>query len=777
MQRQSKITKSLDKLERDRTARECRQKFQGSDPDTLYRIAPDAGLEGNILMLINRAHLALQRGYLEPAERLIDRALDMVDQLGYRPGCAKCWYWKGLVADKRGSAQEAAEAFLNALECVGKYIEGDYLPKHIQVYEQVIQDTVHVEDKAGRIKMVTKLERAARGVEPLHLPSPKPAQDKGLGLDLKSPQLLAPSVTEISGTGERVLDAGKDSLPSSEETVRPELRGLSINIPLPSPSDVSQFRRRRTTSTPVSPHLTSHLKTLPAPRSCLPQNTSDVSREDVGNDPERDGSIAHRVPQYTTHSILDARAKKDQDCNRNISNRPRSSITNMETSVLATRLSKQPLSSVCEVPQGSSATPGICAETFHPAIQDILLSPVNEDTDWLSYSGAEPSRAASSQNSPPQSRPISSHGLPTHSRPTSSNSSPTLSRPTSSHKSLTLQSRPQSRVLGVVRDIEWHEVVQRQTEERASKIQEKKEKYPHAPMKAIRKSVQSLELYDLRSRFGDDMPNPHVDYWGSARSKTPSPKEGQYNAVREGSNDRMSRIYDQRDSAVRRRVEWGKKAEEEEARRARRDASWDVDDTWSQDEERLRQEGWFDRPAPSTEEGDREKRKEQRLTLGRTSPQDMLKALRQIHTPGEEERAKKRETLFLPLTEAQPAVKQSPVTMQVPLPGPGQLQQSVSVDAAMPLRSRVGSIDARGSEPPSPSPLRRSSVPGDGDEGDEEVDGFGEKAQRRQPETSEIRQWQVSANTASPTSPTSKGDTEQEQKESRRRGGISKPLG
>jgi hypothetical protein len=143
---------------------------------------------------------------------------------------------------------------------------------YIQVYEQTILDMLHVKDEASRIEMARRLQRAARGAEPLHLPSPKPARYEWTGLDLTPLTGSSPSVTERSGTGEGAVGGGPDSLTLSEETVRPELPGLNINIPLPSPSDLSRIRRR-STNTPLSPHPTSPLKPLPAPRSYLPQDT------------------------------------------------------------------------------------------------------------------------------------------------------------------------------------------------------------------------------------------------------------------------------------------------------------------------------------------------------------------------------------------------------------------------------------------------------------------------------------------------------------------------
>ena len=601
VEKQSKISKALDKCERNKGARECRQKGQGCHTLTLYRNVPDAGLEANILMLINRAHLAVQRGNLERADRLIDKALGTVDKLDYRPLSAKCWYWKGLVADKRGSALEAAEAFFNALECVGKYAEGDYLPKYIQVYQQEILDMLQIDDQSGKIEMARKLERAAKGTEPFHLPSPRPAQYEGTGLDLTPPGTPSPSNAEIAGTDKRSLWRGQDSLTFLEESLRPDLRGLNINIPLPSPLDSSQIRRRSTSSTYISPQSPSTLKPLPAPRSSLPQ---------------------------------------------------------------------------------------------------------------------EPTTPSNSPEMPQLSRPTSLHG------------SPTLSRPGSSYASPPLRARPQSIVLGVVGDIEWHEMVQKQIVEREGKIQAMKEKHPDAPVRVIRNVVQKLELVNLRKKFGDDILNPHADYWESATSETPSPREKQYKAMKEESNNRLSRTYDFRDSAVKNRLAWRKKAKQQ-AMQAGRVVSWDPDGVWSRDEEMLGKEWCFDRPAPRIEEGDGEKRRiEERLTSGRVQSNVFLEALRHIHTPGEEDGGKKRQPLFMPLAEARPALRQPPGTMYGPIPI--RPQQTVSSEAAEQLRSGAGSIDARRSEPPSPSPLRRSSVSDEGGEGNEEVDGAGDGAQPMQ---------------------------------------------
>ena len=600
VEKQSKIAKALDRRERERGARECQQKGQGCHTLTLYRNVPDAGLEANILMLINRAHLAVQRGSLEHADRLIDKALGTVDRLDYRPLSAKCWYWKGLVADKRGSASEAAEAFFNALECVGKYAEGDYLPKYIQVYQQEILDMLQIDTESGKIEMARKLERAAKGNEPFHLPSPRPAQYEEIGLDLTPPRTPSPFDAETAGIDKQSPQGGQDRLPLLKESLKSDLRGLNINIPLPSPSDLSQIRRRRTSSTHISPQSPSTLKPLPAPRSSLPP---------------------------------------------------------------------------------------------------------------------EPAASPHSPEMPQLSRSISLH------------SSPTPSRPDSPYASLPLRARLQSRVLGVVGDIEWHETVRKQMVDREGKIRAMKEKRPDAPVRGIRNIVQTLDLVDLRKKFGDDILDPHADYWETTTSETPSPREKQYKATREESKIRLGRTYDYRDSAVKSRMAWRKKAEQE-AIQAARAVSWDPDVVWSRDEETLRKEGWFDRLTPRTEEGDGEKRRlEERLTSGRVPSKVFLEALRHVHTPGEEDGGEKRQSLFMPHAEARPPLRQRPGTTYGP--APIRPQQSVSSEGADQSRSGAGSVDARGSEPPSPSPrpLRRSSVPGEGNEDTEEVGGTRDGAQ------------------------------------------------
>jgi hypothetical protein len=182
-------------------------------------------------------------------------------------------------------------------------------------------------------------------------------------------------------------------------------------------------------------------------------------REDIDNDPERDASIVQRIIQYTTQSIIEARARKVQDRNRDTPSQPQSSMTDLEASVLARKLSKKRLSSLSGTPEHSNTIPERFAENFHPAIQEILPSPVGENSTRLSESGAQSSRPPSSHNSPAQLRPMSSHELPIQSRPTSSHSSSSNSSPISSRKSPNLRSRPRSKVLGVVGDIEWYEVV------------------------------------------------------------------------------------------------------------------------------------------------------------------------------------------------------------------------------------------------------------------------------------------------------------------------------
>ena len=173
VERQNKIARALDRYEGEGNARLGRQDFSGR---VLYRNVLDAGIEVNILTLVNRAHEGIHWGRVDHAAQLIDKALNLATRLDYHPISAKCWYWKGVVCHKHGSRAEAAECFFNALPAVGKYIEGDYLPRYIQYYRNDMLDTLEakglipVED---RREWAGRLTNAAVGVEPLDFPSPR----------------------------------------------------------------------------------------------------------------------------------------------------------------------------------------------------------------------------------------------------------------------------------------------------------------------------------------------------------------------------------------------------------------------------------------------------------------------------------------------------------------------------------------------------------------------------------------------------------------------------
>ncbi len=213
-ERQLKITCALDKYGRERGLRLYCQKIEGSGAVSLYRNLPDVELELNIRMLLTRAHLSVRQGQLERADRLVNRALGIVDALGYPPLNAKVWYWKGLVADKCGHVKEAAEAFFYALECVGKYAEGDYLPKYVKVYGEQMLDFLRVEAE-HRSEWMYPLQPSAEGIEPLHMPSPTELPIGGTsGLGLTPPNRLVP------GADDQLSARNQDTngSPSSEET-------------------------------------------------------------------------------------------------------------------------------------------------------------------------------------------------------------------------------------------------------------------------------------------------------------------------------------------------------------------------------------------------------------------------------------------------------------------------------------------------------------------------------------------------------------------------------
>ena len=153
----------LEKLRKERRTRLSKQKYHRSG--AIYRNNPDAALELNVHSLLNRVRLAVQRDRLDLAEALGRKAVGLAAKLECGPITAKCWYWQGVIADKQQEKEVAAEAFLLALSCVGKYAEGESMPKYVEAYEELILDVLQRQcpGQFDRDMWCANLREAAQG--------------------------------------------------------------------------------------------------------------------------------------------------------------------------------------------------------------------------------------------------------------------------------------------------------------------------------------------------------------------------------------------------------------------------------------------------------------------------------------------------------------------------------------------------------------------------------------------------------------------------------------
>ena len=124
-QLQEKIDRALDRYDQVREDESLGLSYEGQG--MLYRNLPDAAIEIHVNMLLNQAHSAIQRRQLDHAEDLVQKALSATWNLDYEPIDARCFAWLYVIRQLRQDTQGAAKAFLSALPCVGKYIEGRLL--------------------------------------------------------------------------------------------------------------------------------------------------------------------------------------------------------------------------------------------------------------------------------------------------------------------------------------------------------------------------------------------------------------------------------------------------------------------------------------------------------------------------------------------------------------------------------------------------------------------------------------------------------------------------
>lgn len=154
------------------------RKAQPPPPDSLagnfllYRNLPDSALEVNVWSSINAAHIAIRRDDWDVADRRITRALIAASKLRYGPLIAKCWYWRGVIADGLGDRQTAADCFLSAMRCVGVYQEGELMSTVVVAYKLDLLDLLDEKDSnEGENTWTRQVRRAILGIDPWFRPA------------------------------------------------------------------------------------------------------------------------------------------------------------------------------------------------------------------------------------------------------------------------------------------------------------------------------------------------------------------------------------------------------------------------------------------------------------------------------------------------------------------------------------------------------------------------------------------------------------------------------
>ena len=142
-----------------------------SGNNSLYRNLPDAAIELNVWSAINSAHVAIRRQSWAIADRRVTRAMLLASKLHYEPLVAKCWYWRGLIADGLQDRKTAAECFLSAMPCVGVYEEGELLSVPVAEYKLELLELLDQQEASeGETEWSKKVRRGITGINGWFVP-------------------------------------------------------------------------------------------------------------------------------------------------------------------------------------------------------------------------------------------------------------------------------------------------------------------------------------------------------------------------------------------------------------------------------------------------------------------------------------------------------------------------------------------------------------------------------------------------------------------------------
>ncbi len=134
----------------------------------LYHNLPDAIKEVTVWSLINSAHNAIRQEKWVVAARHATEAIELAKHLGYAPLVSKCWFWRGMALDgqvevDKTKRNEAAECFLQAMQCIGIYQEGELLRKAAAEYKSELLDLL--EERGGQDESSQRIRLLLTGVD------------------------------------------------------------------------------------------------------------------------------------------------------------------------------------------------------------------------------------------------------------------------------------------------------------------------------------------------------------------------------------------------------------------------------------------------------------------------------------------------------------------------------------------------------------------------------------------------------------------------------------
>ena len=483
---QAKIERALERYKLEREAR--------SEPRTrpgqgfLYRNLPDAAVELNVAILINRTHTFVQRRQWESAESTIDKAINLSETLNYNPITARCYVWKAIIEMNTGRMHDAADTLENARPCAGRYPESHML---LPLFESLRNEVVEYHRN--------KVAEDGTDVPEWKLIDLIQSELDSSGLDLNIFKDAKDRVT---------MDSTPPFSTSSSESAGLSPRRLEMRVVTESSIDADILGLPRP-KIPIFHRMTPESSTDQTPSALTDELHKMINEGAQRGDLEPQLEVPKSMPVSTSSEPTSSPTKV---------NKPRP-LNLARSADVRTSLKESP--------------PNTAKSSLFLMLCDQLRFPVGGESK--SHPGSDELRGQSPNHSPNPKTSI---------RSGRSDPEDEIDRFIAAQKVKSPRRKISQRLQPKVDEVELREMMEAHRSRRPQRIQARYER--HKPNRTLMRTtiaaIHREELKELRQKFGDECEDPYVAEFAELIDQALERERAPHRAVDEGASDREPKV-------------------------------------------------------------------------------------------------------------------------------------------------------------------------------------------------------------------------------------------